>query len=116
MPLVRSSRAPGLTLLLSLPATFPTLTPPPLQVLDKQITVGATAKYSTTYNFIPLTPTTDDLCADQKDDLCPLAIGAHHSKSISTWPSGLSGTIVNTIEWADQDGQPILCLKWTVQA
>jgi hypothetical protein len=90
--------------------------PHPAQVLDKQITVGAKAKYSTTYNFIPLTPTTDDLCADQKDDLCPLAIGAHHSKSVSTWPSGLSGTIVNTIEWTDQDGQPILCLKWTVQA
>ena len=69
-----------------------------------------------TYNFIPLSPTVDDLCATQKVDLCPLKVGVHHSTSDSTWPSGLSGTIVSKIQWKDQDGQEILCLQWTVNA
>ena len=86
------------------------------QTLDKVITPPATATYSVTYNFIPLTPTVDDLCATQKEDLCPLAIGVHHDVSTSTWPSGLSGKLTTKIQWKDQDGQEILCLSWEVTA
>ena len=77
---------------------------------------GGTATYAVTYNFIPLSPTTDDLCADQKDDKCPLAIGHHHSVSDSVFPSGLSGTLVSKITWKNSDGRQILCLEWTVKA
>ena len=84
--------------------------------MDKDVTQGATAIYSVTYNFIPLSPSTDDLCADQKEDKCPLLASAHHhSVSTSPWPTGLSGTVVSKIEWKDQDGQQVLCLKWTAK-
>ena len=113
----RARAAPFPSVLRPLPCTPHAHCPPPpstLQTLDKVVTTGATATYSVTYNFLPLTPTVDDLCADQKDDLCPLAIGLHNSKSNSAWPSGLSGTIVSKIQWKDQDGQEILCMQWTV--
>ena len=88
-------------------------------MLDEVVTSG-TATYSVTYNFIPVTPTVDDLCVDQQGgippDPCPLAIGQHNSKSISQFPSGLSGTIVTQILWKDQNNQQILCMKWTVKA
>jgi len=90
----------------------PTLHTP--QTLDKVITTPATATYTVTYNFIPLSPTVDDLCATQKEDLCPLAIGVHHDVSTSTWPSGLSGKLTTKIQWKDQDGQEILCMTWEV--
>ena len=85
-----------------------------MQDLDEVVT-GGTATYSVKYNFLPLKPTVDDLCADQKDDPCPLAAAHHNSKSISTFPSGLSGTLVSKIEWKDQNAQPILCMEWTVK-
>lgn len=84
--------------------------------LTKVIT-GGTATYSVTYNFLPFSPTVDQLCADQAGtvDACPLAIGHHTDISKSVWPPGLSGTVVSTIKWVDQDGADVLCLKWSVK-
>lgn len=86
--------------------------------LDKEVT-GGTATYKVTLNFIPFSPTVDDLCADQagSTDECPLAGGGahHHDVSVSTFPNGVSGTIVSTIIWADQDGEQVLCFQWTVK-
>jgi hypothetical protein len=88
-----------------------------VQDLDEAIpdSAGHTAKYAITYNFIPLSPTVDSLCADQATDKCPLATGHHHSESYSVFPTGLSGTLVSKITWTHEDGRQILCLQWTVK-
>jgi len=87
--------------------------------LSKQVT-GGKASYGFTFNGIPFSPTVDDLCADQAGgccpDPCPLAVGAHENKSLSNFPSGVSGKIVTTIKWTDQDNAQILCVEWTVKA
>jgi hypothetical protein len=87
--------------------------------LESEIT-GGTATYKFTFSGIPFSPTVDDLCADQAGgccpDPCPLAVGHHTDKSISTFPSGVSGKIVSTILWTDQNKNQILCVEWTVRA
>lgn len=99
------------------PLSPSTALPPSIPAQDlASVITGGTATYAITYNFIPLSPTVDDLCADQKDDLCPLKEGHHHSESHSTFPSGLSGTLKSTITWKDTSGAQILCLEWTVKA
>ena len=85
--------------------------------LDTVIT-GGTATYGFSFNGIPFSPTVNDLCVEQAGgccpDPCPLGIGHHSDKSITTFPS-VSGKIITTIKWADQDGSPILCVEWTVK-
>jgi hypothetical protein len=86
--------------------------------LDTVIT-GGTATYDFSFNGIPFSPTVNDLCVEQAGgccpDPCPLGIGHHSDKSITTFPS-VSGKIITTIKWADQNGSPILCVEWTVKA
>lgn len=85
--------------------------------LDTVIT-GGTATYGFSFNGIPFSPTVNDLCVEQAGgccpDPCPLGIGHHSDKSITTFPS-VSGKIITTIKWADQDGSQILCVEWTVK-
>ena len=85
--------------------------------LDTVIT-GGTATYGFSFNGIPFSPTVNDLCVEQAGgccpDPCPLGIGHHSDKSITTFPS-VSGKIITTIKWADQNGSPILCVEWTVK-
>lgn len=78
---------------------------------------GGTATYAVTLNYFPLPSTVDDLCADQEggDDPCPLAVGHHKDVSVSPFPSGVSGKVVSDIIWKDQDGQQVLCVRWTVK-
>ena len=80
--------------------------------LDKEVT-GGSASYGFSFNGIPFSPTVDDLCADQAGgccpDPCPLAVGHHINKSESDFPS-VSGKIVTTIKWSDQDDEQILCV------
>jgi hypothetical protein len=87
--------------------------------LSKEVTSGK-ASYGFTFNGIPFSPTVDELCADQAGgccpDPCPLAVGAHENKSLSNFPEGVSGKIVTTIKWTDQDNAQILCVEWTVRA
>ena len=82
------------------------------------VITGGTATYGFSFNGIPFSPTVNDLCVEQAGgccpDPCPLGIGHHSDKSITTFPS-VSGKIITTIKWADQDGSPILCVEWTVK-
>ena len=82
------------------------------------VITGGTATYGFSFNGIPFSPTVNDLCVEQAGgccpDPCPLGIGHHSDKSITTFPS-VSGKIITTIKWADQNGTPILCVEWTVK-
>lgn len=86
--------------------------------LSKEVTSG-TASYGFTFNGIPFSPELHDLCEEQSGgccpDPCPLAAVYHENKSISDFPSGVSGKIVTTIKWTDQDDAQILCVEWTVK-
>lgn len=69
------------------------------------IGIGATAVYTVTYNYIPLTPTIEDLC---KNIACPVLPGTYNISTSSTFPD-VSGTLVSKIEWKNQDGAQLLC-------
>ncbi len=90
---------------------------PPLHPFCSLQVTGGIAKYAVTLNYFPLPATNDDLCVDQAggSDPCPLAVGHHHDESVSAFPSGISGKIVSDITWTDQDGEQILCVRWTVK-
>lgn len=81
-----------------------------------------TATYTIKYNFLPLSPTVDQLCADQAGsaDPCPLAGDAaapvhHEDRSVSVFPD-LKGSISSKIEWKTAAGEQILCMTWTFSA
>ncbi len=80
---------------------------------------GGTASYKFSLNGIPFPATVDDLCVDQAGgccpDPCPLAAAHHTDKSLSTFPTGVSGKIVSTILWKDSNNAQILCVEWTVR-
>jgi hypothetical protein len=84
---------------------------------SKEVNKG-TSKYTVTYNFIPLTPTVNDLCTEiaSSNITCPLN---NHisSQSKGSIPSGLSGTTTIKNEWFT-DAIPqerILCMLFTIQ-
>lgn len=77
--------------------------------LSTEIT-GGTATYSTTMNFVPFPPSTEDLCTQTA---CPILPGVNTETSTSAFPTGISGTIVIKIQWADQNSNPILCVQTT---
>lgn len=66
-----------------------------------------TSEYAVTYNFMPFAPTIEPLCANVP---CPLLAGSYKNDSVSTWPSGLSGTIVTQMKWYDLDRDLLLCV------
>ena len=53
------------------------------------VVTDGNAKYAVTYNFIPLSPTTEPLCSNIP---CPLSAGSYVNDTTSMWPTGLSGT------------------------
>lgn len=67
-----------------------------------------TAKYSITFNGIPFSPTTDDLCTQV---ICP--IRSQNLSSTSQWPTGLNGKIVSKIQWYDENQSYLLCSQLT---
>ena len=69
------------------------------------VSVG-TVKYTYTYNFIPLTPTIEDLCTQTT---CPIAVGSYNQSSSSTFPD-LSGSINIKVEWLNSDSKQLLCV------
>jgi hypothetical protein len=69
---------------------------------------GGDATYSVTYNFIPLSPTTEALCSNIP---CPLGPGRYVNSSISKWPSGLTGSLTTTLKWTDQSANQLLCIS-----
>jgi hypothetical protein len=72
------------------------------------IITDGTARYETTYNFIPLSPTIQPLCSNIP---CPLGPGRYVNTTYSTWPTGLSGTIVSRMKWLDSTGTLLICTE-----
>jgi len=84
--------------------------------LSKEVTSG-TSKYDVTYNFIPLSPSTNDLCTEisHSNITCPLLAGHISSESKGTIPTGLSGTYTIKNQWFDLDGKRILCMLFSIK-
>jgi hypothetical protein len=82
---------------------------------SKEVTSG-TSKYTVTYNFIPLSPTVNDLCTEvaSSNITCPLS---NHisSQSKGSVPSGLSGSTTIKNEWINSDSQRILCMLFDIK-
>jgi len=78
-------------------------------VPDGAVTNG-TAKYSFSFNGIPFSPTTEDLCTQVE---CPIV--SQNLSSTNQWPSGLSGKIVSKIQWYDESNNYLLCSELTVK-
>lgn len=73
--------------------------------LNTTVTDG-TSRYEVSYNFIPLSPTIQPLCANIP---CPLGSGRYTNTTYSNWPTGLSGTITSRMKWLDPVGTLLLC-------
>lgn len=85
-----------------------------LYTAPEEIPAG-TATKSVTLNFIPFSPTVEDLCANAP---CPITVGDHDGSSWYLFPSGVSGTLVSKVVWADDQGRQLLCIqsKYSVKA
>ena len=79
---------------------------------SEEIPAGKVTK-SITLNFIPFSPTTEDLCVNAP---CPITVGDHDGSSWSLFPSGVSGTLVSKVVWADTQGRELLCVQSTLKA
>jgi hypothetical protein len=66
---------------------------------------GGTATYAATYNFLPITPTVEDLC---KNVACPILPGPYNMSTSSTFPD-LSGSLTIKLVWKDLTGAQLLC-------
>jgi ML domain len=73
---------------------------------------AGTAKYSFSFNGIPFSPTTEDLCSDVA---CPLLAGPYTNTTTSVFPSGVSGKVVTRIEWFDTANNRLLCADVTAK-
>jgi len=69
---------------------------------------NGTATYTSTYNFIPLTPSTDELCGTTVN--CPIGEGYLDTRSSFPIDKGLSGSLTLKIVWADLTGRQLLCV------
>jgi hypothetical protein len=73
----------------------------------EEITAG-TATTSVTLNFIPFSPTVEDLCVKAA---CPITVGEHDGSSWGLFPSGVSGSLVSKVEWKDSTDRLLLCIQ-----
>ena len=71
---------------------------------------GGTATYSVTYNFIPLAPTTENLC-NALPSGCPIVKGTLDTVSSIPFDGSLSGSLVMKIDWKDLVGQELMCVQ-----
>ena len=71
---------------------------------------GGTATYSVTYNFIPLSPTTEDLCTVVPSG-CPIRPGTLDTVSSIPFDGSLSGSITFKIEWKDLSQAQLMCVS-----
>ena len=76
--------------------------------VPEQVTNG-TATYTSTYNFLPLTPTVDDLCGVTVS--CPINVGKLDTVSSYPIDASLSGSLALKIEWAELTGRQLLCVS-----
>ena len=73
------------------------------------VVTGGTATYSATYNFIPLTPTTDDLCVVAPAG-CPIQPGTLNTVSSIPFDGSLVGSLTFKIEWKDLAADQLMCV------
>ena len=78
-----------------------------------EVITGGRVETSLTYNFIPITPTTSDLCTVVG---CPITIGEHDGSSWYTFPTGLAGRVIAQVKWYDTTGRVLLCIKSIIQS
>jgi hypothetical protein len=71
---------------------------------------GGTATYSVTYNFIPLTPTVNDLCLEVPGG-CPIKPGTLDTVSSIPFDGSLSGSLTLKILWKDLQEQQLMCVS-----
>lgn len=84
--------------------------------LSKEVT-GGTSKYSISFNGIPFSPTTNDLCEEiaNSNTTCPLYVGNYASQSKGTIPAGVSGKVIIKNEWFNTESERILCMEYTIK-
>ena len=84
--------------------------------LSKEVT-GGTSKYSISFNGIPFSPTTNDLCEEiaNSNTTCPLYVGNYASQSKGPIPSGVSGKVIIKNEWFNTESERILCMEYTIK-
>jgi len=84
--------------------------------LSKEVT-GGTSKYSISFNGIPFSPTTNDLCQEiaNSNTTCPLYVGNYASESKGTIPAGVSGKVIIKNEWFNTESERILCMEYTIK-
>ena len=75
--------------------------------VPQEITDG-TATYSTTFNFIPFSPTVEPLCGNIQ---CPILVGDLQTYSSFPIEPTLSGTLQLRIEWKDLSKVQLLCVE-----
>ena len=70
---------------------------------------GGSAIYTVTYNSIPLTPTTDNLCTVAPAG-CPIMPGTLDTLSLIPFDGSLSGSLNFKIEWKDLAARQLMCV------
>ena len=68
---------------------------------------SGTVTYSTTYNFIPFTPTVEPLCDSV---VCPIQPGTLQTFSSYPISADLSGSLQMKIDWRDNSSTQLLCV------
>lgn len=81
------------------------------QIPDGVTVRGGTAQYGFTFNGIPFSPTTEDLCSQVA---CPLLPGLYSNSTTTPFPD-VSGKIITTIKWFDETKRLLYCLETTVK-
>ena len=76
---------------------------------DPPITSG-TATYKVTLNGLPFPVTTKPLCDETK---CPKPVGFNNESSWSVFNGGVSGKVVSSISWNDQNNDLVWCVETT---
>ena len=80
-----------------------------LSMTVPQEITGGTATYTTTFNFIPFSPSVDALCDVTVP--CPILVGDLHTYSSFPIDPSLSGTLQLRIEWKDLNNVQLLCVE-----
>jgi hypothetical protein len=70
---------------------------------------GGTATYSVIYNFIPLSPTIDDLCMVAPAG-CPIMPETLNTVSSIPFDGSLVGSLTFKIEWKDLAAEQLICV------
>jgi hypothetical protein len=81
------------------------------QIPDGVTVTSGTAQYGFTFNGIPFSPTTEELCSQVT---CPLVPGLYSNATTAPFPD-VSGKIVSTIKWFDDAKTLLYCLETTVK-